>query len=211
MPNNTTSNRGKTAVHEVGHWLGLRHIWGDGQGSAALCDSTDYVDDTPNADTASQQTCIIKNSCSNESPYWTLAGIDPPDMIENYMDYSYDNCMTMFSAGQKDRMLGFLNTVRTSLLSSPGCTPTGLSEWSPARFKIFPNPAYDAVQIMPRGDEAYSYTLSDMTGRILISGNNKGPATIDLQKVSAGAMTLTIREASGTIFHQKVIKSAGEH
>ncbi|MFH1319057.1 MAG: zinc-dependent metalloprotease [Bacteroidota bacterium] len=59
------------------------------------------------------------NSCSNESSYWGI--IDPPDMVENYMDYSNDTCMNSFTQGQKDRMVSFLNTDRVSLLSSNGC------------------------------------------------------------------------------------------
>jgi len=166
MPNNTTSNKGKTATHEVGHWLGLRHIWGDGQGSATPCDSTDYVDDTPNADTASQQTCIIKNSCTNESNYWASIGIDPPDMMENYMDYSYDDCMTMFTLGQKDRMLGFLNTVRTSLLTSPGCGNTSTEELAESSIRVYPNPTRDKIQIESTYLEPLRVEITDISGKI---------------------------------------------
>lgn len=166
--NQTTSDKGRTTVHEVGHWLGLRHIWGDGQLSAPLCDSTDYVDDTPNADTASQQTCVIKNSCSNESAYWIGAGIDPPDMIENYMDYSDDDCMTMFSQGQKTRMLGFLNTVRSGLLTSPGCTPTGLAPTGTQQsVSLFPNPLSDRLTIRLNQPGEYTININDLSGRLV--------------------------------------------
>lgn len=167
--NQTTSDKGRTTVHEVGHWLGLRHIWGDGQLSSPLCDSTDYVDDTPNADTASQQTCLIKNSCINESSYWTNIGIDPPDMIENYMDYSYDDCMTMFSQGQKTRMLGFLNTVRTGLLTSPGCSPTGLLENPTQTVSLFPNPVTDQLTIQLTVPGEFAIHISDLSGRLVKS------------------------------------------
>jgi len=190
MPNNTSSDLGKTAVHEVGHWLGLRHIWGDGQGSSTLCDSTDYVDDTPNADTASQQTCLIKNSCTNESPFWSSIGIDPPDMMENYMDYSYDACMTMFTQGQKDRMLGFLNTVRSTLLTSPGCGNTALNELSATQFSTFPNPVRDQLQIDIGLDALREIQIIDINGKIWQSIANDNLQTVDVSALPNGTFVI---------------------
>jgi hypothetical protein len=118
----------------------MRHIWGDG-----ACDSIDYVDDTPNADAASQSDCdTTKNTCADTSAYWQTRGIDPPDMIENYMDYSSDACMNMFTKGQKARMWSFLNTARASLFNSLGCS----GQWnsvnenfiSAESVKLYPNP-----------------------------------------------------------------------
>jgi hypothetical protein len=88
---------GRTATHEIGHWLNLRHIWGDGG-----CGVDDYVLDTPVAG-APNYTCVENNSC-NEG-----AG-DLPDMTMNYMDYVYDNCMYMFTKGQNDRMRTIFGT-----------------------------------------------------------------------------------------------------
>lgn len=109
-------NKGRTGTHEVGHWLNLRHIWGD-----ASC-GNDYVTDTPTQQT-SNYGCpsYPRTTCSNGS-----AG----DQFMNYMDYTDDACMNMFSAGQKTRMRAlFASTgARYSLLSSGGCgsgtTPT---------------------------------------------------------------------------------------
>ncbi len=100
-------NKGRTATHEVGHWLNLRHIWGDDGGA---CTGTDYVNDTPNQG-AEYYNCpsYPKSSCSSE------------DMFMNYMDYVNDNCMNLFTAGQKARMLAAINIWRSGLLSSLGC------------------------------------------------------------------------------------------
>lgn len=84
-------NKGRTATHEVGHWLNLRHIWGD-----ATC-GTDFVGDTPNHNTANY-------SCPSYPHYSTCSGA-PVEMTMNYMDYTDDACMYMFTAGQKTRML----------------------------------------------------------------------------------------------------------
>jgi hypothetical protein len=82
---------GRTATHEVGHWLNLRHIWGD-----ATCGS-DQVSDTPTHNTANY-------GCPAAGHKSTCAGT-PVEMTMNYMDYTDDACMYMFSQGQKDRVM----------------------------------------------------------------------------------------------------------
>lgn len=84
-------NKGRTATHEVGHWLNLRHIWGD-----ATCGS-DLVNDTPTHNTANY-------NCPAAGHRSTCSGT-PIEMTMNYMDYTDDACMYMFSLGQKSRML----------------------------------------------------------------------------------------------------------
>ena len=84
-------NKGRTATHEVGHWLNLRHIWGD-----ATCGS-DLVSDTPLHNTANY-------GCPTSGHLSTCTG-KPVEMTMNYMDYTDDACMYMFSTGQKTRML----------------------------------------------------------------------------------------------------------
>lgn len=104
-------NKGRTATHEVGHWLNLRHIWGD-----ATCGS-DLVSDTPVHNTSN-------GGCPAHPHYSTCSGA-PVEMTMNYMDYTDDACMYMFSAGQKARMRAVLegSGSRASLQSSPGCMP----------------------------------------------------------------------------------------
>jgi outer membrane murein-binding lipoprotein Lpp len=84
-------NKGRTATHEVGHWMNLRHIWGD-----ATC-GNDLVGDTPQHNTSN-------GGCPAYPHLSTCAGT-PVEMTMNYMDYTNDACMYMFSAGQKARML----------------------------------------------------------------------------------------------------------
>lgn len=80
--------KGRTATHEVGHWLNLRHIWGDGR-----CRQDDFVADTPSSD-APNYGC----------PSYPTVNCQSADMTMNYMDYVYDDCMYMFSNGQNTRM-----------------------------------------------------------------------------------------------------------
>jgi hypothetical protein len=83
-------NLGRTATHEVGHWLNLRHIWGD-----ATC-GDDEVSDTPKHNAAN-------TGCPSSSHASTCSGAGL-EMWMNYMDYTNDACMYMFSIGQKERM-----------------------------------------------------------------------------------------------------------
>lgn len=97
---------GRTATHEVGHWLNLRHIWGDGN-----CNQDDFVTDTPSSDAPNYGCTPTHVSCSST------------DMVQNYMDYSDDACMNLFTQGQKSRMQALFASggFRASLLSSGGC------------------------------------------------------------------------------------------
>ena len=107
----TKYNKGRTTTHEVGHFFGLYHIWGD-DGSA--CSGTDYVDDTPNQ----------AGSYTNQCPTGTKTTCSSNDMYMNYMDYTNDACMNMFTVGQ----VGRINVVmqnsprRASLVNSVGAS-----------------------------------------------------------------------------------------
>lgn len=105
-------NKGRTATHEVGHWLNLYHIWGD---DGTSCNGSDNVNDTPNqADQHYGCPNFPQVSCSNGPN---------GDMFMNYMDYTDDACMYMFTAGQKARSSALFATggSRASLLNSLGC------------------------------------------------------------------------------------------
>ena len=197
--NGTENNLGRTMVHEVGHWLGLRHIWGDGQNSSSPCDSTDYVDDTPHASDASQTDCdTTKNTCSNESSYWSQLGIDPPDMVENYMDYSKDGCMTMFTKGQKDRMWSFLNTIRSGLLNNPAsCNLVGTyqEQYDFNEVVLFPNPTNRFLEIQLTGafNNLMTMEIFDTQGRSVHKIQTlEHNLSIDLNAFQSGIYTLKI-------------------
>lgn len=114
-------DKGRTTTHEIGHFLNLRHIWGDGG-----CGVDDFVSDTPESDAANYGCASSHSSCGSA------------DMVENYMDYSDDTCMNLFTLGQKNRMRAVLESggVRRSLAlsdktgGSTSCTatvPTGVT------------------------------------------------------------------------------------
>lgn len=144
-------NYGRTLTHETGHWLGLLHIWGD-----AYC-GDDYVDDTPqDAAPNNTRTCSDSSDCDHDGKY-------SRDMTNNYLDYSYDKCMNIFTKGQKSRMRKVLelNPRRNALLASGGCNRlTGVfKEKGISKVLIFPNPASDLVNVN---------FLTSSTGRALL-------------------------------------------
>ncbi len=119
-------DKGRTMTHEVGHWLNLRHIWGD-----ASC-GNDLVSDTPTQSTS--------NYGCPAFPHVTCSNGPNGDLFMNYMDYTDDACMYMFSAGQSTRMNALFASggARVGLVTSQGCvppsttcgTPTGLASSS---------------------------------------------------------------------------------
>lgn len=114
-------NKGRTLTHETGHFFGLRHIWGDGS-----C-GNDFVDDTPTQQNESRGCPTNKLSCDGNTPA----------MVQNYMDYSDDACMNIFTNGQKARILAVLELSprRKTLGQDSFCG--GLADSKPvARFTI---------------------------------------------------------------------------
>jgi Pregnancy-associated plasma protein-A len=103
-------DKGRTTTHEMGHFLGLRHIWGDDESQADNCSGTDYVDDTPNQS-------LSTTGCPSNTR--TSCGSD--DMYMNYLDYTNDRCMNLFTLGQIARMTTVIENSprRASLLTSP--------------------------------------------------------------------------------------------
>jgi Pregnancy-associated plasma protein-A len=99
-------NLGRTATHEIGHWLNLHHIWGDTED----CTGTDFVDDTPNAQHPNYGKPIFPHVSCNNGP--------SGDMFMNYMDYVDDAAMVMFTNGQIARMHATLAGPRSSILTT---------------------------------------------------------------------------------------------
>ena len=125
-------NSGRTLTHEVGHFLGLYHIWGD-----TNC-GDDFVNDTPTS-TAEHYGCpsYPQPDCSSSS-----AGA----MYMNYMDYTDDQCMNIFTNGQVARMNSFMATApRAALYNSPGITNIGTSIIKEEGIRVYPNPSQDGI------------------------------------------------------------------
>jgi hypothetical protein len=188
-------NLGRTTTHEVGHWLGLIHTWGD-----TYC-GTDYCPDTPTAE-GSNQTTVCNPRYSN------CFGVRTLNMIENYMDYSPDSCMNVFTKDQVARMRAVLalspRRARLVEFSKLG----NLAPTDNLTVNLYPNPAvkdmYLEIQFPDFQD--VTYTIFDLTGRMvqkvrypqifsrrLILDVSILPPGIYLLKVEANNETKTIR------------------
>lgn len=175
-------NKGRTATHEVGHWLNLYHIWGDDNGA---CTGSDQVSDTPNQG-AEHYGCpaFPSASCSNGTN---------GDMFMNYMDYTDDACMNMFSLGQASRMRALFNTggAKASLLTSTGCGGTA------------PAPAYCAANANNSQYEWISnVTLGSINNTTTASAGGYGNYTAQNATLAKGAAyAITLKPAfSGTAY-----------
>lgn len=167
---------GKTAVHEVGHYLGLRHIWGDGN-----CNFDDGIEDTPLAGNRSTTTACgsSKNTCGLGTPG------DLPDNYENFMDYTLTYCAAMFTKQQAAIMLYVLNELRAELpfrYIEYDTIPDSKSN-TVKQIDFISNPIQSSVQIMftAKDSAVNSYLcLYDITGKkaksiLLQNGNNAYP------------------------------------
>ena len=199
-------NLGRTAVHEVGHWMGLKHLWGD-----TYC-GDDQVDDTPKQGnfTVGCPTAF-RSSCSNG----TMG-----DMYMNFMDYTNDACMNLFTAGQKQRMLNAFAAggARNSLLSSKGLnTPWNHTEQpveaAPVvvnnKLKFFPNPASSELTLDFDQSNTWigkTITIVGLNGtvlsRIQITANNQ---KINLGNLKAGMYFLQA-DNGGEKIREKFVK-----
>jgi Pregnancy-associated plasma protein-A len=159
-------NSGRTAVHEIGHWLSLKHLWGD-----ADC-GNDGVTDTPEQSTFTTG-CPggIRLSCSNAPN---------GDMYMNFMDYTNDPCMNLFTNGQRDRMRTLFESggIHNSILSSkalglPWTAETPLPDDSPRWLypKLYPDPAQTELVLDFKYDPRWvgqELIVTNVTGQILI-------------------------------------------
>jgi hypothetical protein len=206
------ADRGRTVIHEVGHYLGIRHIWGDGQGAlfgGVDCTADDGIADTPNSGNNSQFTgCASnKNTCND--------GVgDLPDMWENYMDYSEESCQNIFTQGQVDIMRSMLMTVRSGLLQLQ-CIDTvsaGIKNAAAGmKVKVFPNPANGIINIQAvTAVKTLQVKIADMLGNV-VSENvlqlNGSSFSLHLGNFSSGVYFI-IMQSENRFAVEKIILEA---
>lgn len=134
-------NAGRTTTHEIGHWLGLFHPWGN-SGSNFGCIEDDEVEDTPRSQGPNYNCQLFPNNVSPE------CGNEPyGDMFMNFMDYSYDNCLYFFTKGQVTRMHDALLSFRNQLGAAEGCIVGINSPDALVTPLMFPIPADDFLNL----------------------------------------------------------------
>ncbi|HMK27679.1 MAG TPA: M43 family zinc metalloprotease [Chitinophagaceae bacterium] len=196
---------GKTAVHEVGHWLGLKHLWGDEN-----C-GDDGVSDTPKqASYTIGCPSSIRITCGNGPN---------GDMYMNYMDFSSDACMNLFTKGQKARMRaifepgGYRNAILFSKgLDQPLIFESPLPETDPQWLhpQLYPNPATSVITL----DLAYD---PRWVGKMIQIVNLQGQTVlqiqittrfqqIDINKLQAGIYFLAAKKEDGESMKMRFVK-----
>jgi hypothetical protein len=198
------NNLGRTATHEVGHWLNLRHIWGD-----QYC-GDDFCSDTPVHEDANYGCPSFPHNTDN---FCTPSSGPDGEMFMNYMDYPDDACLVMFTFDQKSRMLAALNGPRSGILSSMGCSaPIGLQEADlKEKLTVYPNPATGSINLSFTTGERMNMELRmyNALGDLVYSRsyemvNSITENAIDVSHLSKGFYTLEI-QTPNTKLTEKVI------
>ncbi|MCF0055577.1 M43 family zinc metalloprotease [Dyadobacter sp. CY356] len=192
-------NLGRTATHEIGHWLGLIHTWGD-----AFC-GNDFCADTPPTE-GSNQTTVCTDKYSN------CAGFRTRNMIENYMDYSPDSCMNIFTADQLARMKAVLALSPRRIKLVESAKIGRLDPSDNLLVDVFPNPASTELNAIVRfaDYQNFSVTLYDQLGNPLQYQNFTDVWSrkifVDVNKFQTGLYYLKVTTDKETVTKRIVIK-----
>ncbi len=203
--NQGSTTKGRTLVHEVGHYFGLPHLWGENEND---CDEDDQIADTP-----------AVRAPYYGHPVYPQFTCGTSDMFMNYMEYVNDNCMFMFTEGQKTVMRSIVNNQRLSLLnnSETACSTTVSTAPSPQLnelVKIFPNPCYEELAItVPDNQIIKELTIFDSAGKMVdfqSIANESGSKTryIDTNAFQNGMFILRIETHTGETYAKRFVKLA---
>jgi hypothetical protein len=202
-------NKGRTATHEIGHWLGLKHLWGD-----SSC-GDDGIADTPPQQAANY-------GCSS-FPHLSQCSINSyGDMFMNFMDFSNDACMNVFTQGQKAEMrsLFALGGPRNSFLNSTACDSSNVAAGplpkpvdSVLKITIYPNPFNNVVHVTANQDKEIVgkvLKLYSITGKLYLKQTIESANTVvNVNNLPSGIYILKIQGKNEEHVY-KVVKVGGE-
>ncbi|MDI1353390.1 MAG: M43 family zinc metalloprotease [bacterium] len=200
-------NKGRSAVHETGHWLGLRHIGGDSGNALGDCAASDFCDDTPPQKGGANGGTNGQNFGAPVYPlHVNICASVYGDMFMNFMDYTDDAVMAMFTPDQSIRMqTAMTNGTFRSLLTASSATQCtvnylGLPPSKPDEFslRIIPNPSSGKIILElanpPQG--GFKLILSNTMGQVLLNSellpDTNKRFFLDLENYPEGIYSLTV-------------------
>jgi Pregnancy-associated plasma protein-A/Secretion system C-terminal sorting domain len=189
-------NLGRTTTHEVGHWLGLLHPNGD-----ETC-GNDYCDDTPQIERMNDGTTCNKLTSN-------CGGVIRTNLIEDYMDYSPDRCMNIFTLDQKNRTRAALqNSLRRQRLLQ---SLEPLEEKEKLTISVEPNPVtnFSKVKVLFKGEKNINISVFDMRGILLnedtYDGQKSNIYAVKTEKLKTGTYILHVTAGDETSSQRIVI------
>ena len=196
------TGQGRTATHEIGHYLGLTHTWANRSGAGG-CGNDDGITDTP-----------LQSAANYGCPSHPSTSCSTADMFMNFMDYSNDNCMNLFTIGQSDLMRSVL--YGTSGISGYG-SRKNLIDWSWANcsgvssteehviqeLTIYPNSSEGTVYLSTSEQGVVSILAVD--GRLVHHEEIEQTITLDLEHLPAGVYNLILQTDENVISRKLVI------
>ncbi|MEX1001953.1 MAG: M43 family zinc metalloprotease [Crocinitomicaceae bacterium] len=176
----------RVLTHELGHFLGLSHTWGDSNQSSG-CSADDGLNDTPNTAGPSFD---YTGSCSGSQQ--TCSSIET--QYENYMDYS--NCTVMFTSDQAGLMTAVLNGSRLSLQSSDACTPVNpqppVADFVADITSVVEGGSINFTDLSTNYPTAWSWSITPTANEVYLGGTSANSQHPTIQFPTAGVYTVTL-------------------
>lgn len=189
-------NKGRTLTHELGHFFNLNHTFQSCDG-ANCANSGDRVCDTPSSNTEAYGCPALG----------TVSGCVDTQLTMNYMDYTDDACMYMFTAGQATRMLAWYNLIKNQLSTTALSNETFLEN----QFSIYPNPNKGSFTIeFKELVNSFSVEIFDITGKTIYENNYDQSSNllqlINLDNVTSGVYFINVKSDKGLVTKKLVIQ-----
>ncbi|MBO6200148.1 MAG: zinc-dependent metalloprotease [Chryseobacterium sp.] len=195
-------NKGRTGTHEIGHYFGLNHIWGDVEDSCGTAAGNDGCADTP----ATKEPYY--GSPTFPTNLYACATTANGSMFMNYMDYVNDNKMAMFTNNQKTITQNTMAGPRASLLNSNACALLAVDDVEKSNaINVFPNPAVNYISIASPLVNINEVEIFATDGKLVKKAKVKNETDkIDVKQLPLGTYYVRTYNESGFVKSMKFIK-----